>query len=172
MASFFICIWSDMDKLQQIHQLLEPLLDNGRFYVVDLKLSSNRRNPTLTLLIDTDAGIEIEDCATISRALGEKIEEAEIFDTPYQFEVSSPGVDTPINTPRQYTKNIGRTIKFLLHDNKELVGKLIQVADNEIEILEEVTRGKLKVNKKETTKLALDSLKQGIVQVNFNDLKE
>jgi ribosome maturation factor RimP len=157
-----------MENIGRIQELLKPYLENGKYYLVDLSISSARKSPVLSLLLDTDEGISIDECALISRKLGNDIEAENIFDTPFTLEVSSPGVDTPLKSLRQYTKNIGRTLKISLLEGEKLTGKLISVTEEKLEILEEVLKGKLKSVKKEPTFIHFNKIKSAQVQVSFS----
>jgi ribosome maturation factor RimP len=151
-----------------IQQLLEPLLADGRYYLVAINLSPSRRMPTLTVLVDSDLGISIDECAQISRYLGDAIEEAGMFDEGYQLEVSSPGIETPLTSIRQYQKNVGRRLRFFLHDGTKLFGKLESVTDTDLIIYEEVLRGKIKSFKKDLTSLPISQIQSAQVQVMFH----
>jgi ribosome maturation factor RimP len=157
-----------MEGIAKVRELLNVYLEDGKYFVVDLSISSSKRNPTLVLLIDSDEGISIDECAKISRKLGNDIETENVFETPFVLEVSSPGVDTPLNNMRQYTKNIGRTIKFTKIDGEKTVGKLHNITETGVEILEEIVKGKLKSIKKETSILNFDQIKLAQVLVSFS----
>jgi ribosome maturation factor RimP len=157
-----------MEALGVIKELLVPYLEGGKYFLVDLSMSSSKRNPTLILLLDTDEGISIDECAKISRKLGDEIEAKNIFETPFTLEVSSPGVDTPLTSERQYQKNLGRNLKITLIDGEKLIGKLEAITPDGIEIFEEILRGKLKSTKKESTKITFAQIKQAQVLVSFN----
>jgi ribosome maturation factor RimP len=157
-----------MDALQKINELLLPLLEDGQYFVVESKLSSSKRNPTISIILDSDEGISIDEVAKISRQLGNLLEEQEVMATAYQLEVSSPGVDTPLVSPRQYQRNIGRMIQFTTTDDKLVNAKLLEVHPEHLLVLEEVMRGKIKSVKKENTELALSAVKRAVVQVSFN----
>jgi ribosome maturation factor RimP len=157
-----------MESIGRINELLTPYLEDGKYFVVDLSISNSKRNPVLTLLLDTDEGISIDECAKISRKLGNDIEAENLFETPFVMEVSSPGVDIPLTNARQYSKNIGRNLKITQVDGEKKVGKLSVLAETGIEIFEEVLRGKLKSVKKEPTFIGFDQIKSAQVLVSFN----
>lgn len=156
-----------MALLEKIQELLNPYLEDGKYFVVDLSISASKHNPTLTLLLDCDEGISIEEVAKISRKLGNDIEESGVFETAYQLEVSSPGVDTPLKNQRQYQKNIGRTLKITLVNGDKILGKLVAITETGIEFFEEILKGKLKALKKETSTLNFEQIKSAQVQVSF-----
>ena len=110
---------------QKIEQLLEPLLENDKFFVVDIKVSLSKLNSKVTILLDSDEGIKIDECRAISRQLGEELDV--IMPEKYTLEVSSPGVDVLLKSERMYRKNIGRSLKVTMKDGTEITGcNLIQ----------------------------------------------
>ncbi len=125
---------------QKIEQLLEPLLENDSFFVVDIKISLSKVHSKVTILLDSDEGIKIDECTAISRQLGTEIDE--IMPEKYTLEVSSPGVDFPLKSERMYRKNIGRTIKVIQKDGSEIKGSLESVEAEHITIIEDKKRKK------------------------------
>lgn len=120
----------------------------------------------LNLLIDSDQGLTIETCARLSRLVSGELEEKEIMPDAYTIEVSSPGLDYPLSSKRQYMKNIGRELKVNLSTDKEVVGKLLGVDDTGIKML---VRKKEKGKKATEEELAIpfEEVKKSIVQVSF-----
>lgn len=125
---------------QKIEQLLEPLLENDSFFVVDIKISLSKVHSKVTILLDSDEGIKIDECTAISRQLGTEIDE--IMPEKYTLEVSSPGVDFPLKSERMYRKNIGRTLKVIQKDGSEIKGSLESVEAENITIIEDKKRKK------------------------------
>ena len=111
----------------------EKIADRPDLFLVDIKMLPGRK---LMILVDGDQGIGIGDCAAISRFVGFKLEEEEVIDEAYNLEVSSPGIDTPLVLPRQYTKNIGRTLAVKMIDGTKREG-ILKSIDNETIIIEE-----------------------------------
>ncbi len=115
-----------MTEKEQIVQILETLLEDGKFFIVDVQVSPSKSNHKVIVLIDSDAGISIDECAIISRQLDDEIFKLDLIPDAYRLEVSSPGVDFPLTFARQYQKNIGRTLKVILTDGTEKLGELIE----------------------------------------------
>ncbi len=118
----------------RIHQMLTPLLNDGQVYVVDTQIAGRQGGYLkVTILLDTDTGITIEECADISRELGNEMEAAGMFnDAPFTLEVSSPGVDQPLTQRREFLKNVGRTLVVTLTDGKQVRGILESVGAAEL----------------------------------------
>ena len=129
----------------------EKIADRDDLFIVDVKMQSNGK---LEVLVDGDNGISIQDCAAISRYVGFRLEEENTIPHAYRLEVSSPGIDRPLNTVRQYRKNIGRTIEVLQEDGITKTGVLADVAEDSITIMEAIKeKGKKTVEHQRTISL-------------------
>ncbi|MEZ0541593.1 ribosome maturation factor RimP [Fibrella arboris] len=115
-----------MNDTTRIEALLQPHLNDGEYYVVDIQVAGKGGGTLkVTVLIDSDEGMTIDACARISRALGNQMDEMDFFgDAPFNLEVSSPGVDFPLTQQRQFAKNVGRLLKVQLAGGPGLIGKL------------------------------------------------
>jgi ribosome maturation factor RimP len=128
---------------EDIRAFLEESLAGTDLYVVDVSVSDSPVKPKVTIKADRDEGISIDECATLSRRLARKIEEAYGTEISYVLEVTSPGVDFPLTSPRQYKRNIGRKLRLFLKDGSEKTGTLEEVTENGIKVTEDV-KGKNK----------------------------
>ncbi len=111
------------------------IADREDLFLVGVKMHSSGK---LEVLVDGDQGISIQDCAAISRHVGFHLEEEELIHHAYRLEVSSPGVDAPLTSVRQYRKNIGRNVQLKLHDGRIREGALREVTDTGITIEEKI----------------------------------
>ncbi|MDF7818141.1 ribosome maturation factor RimP [Runella sp. MFBS21] len=131
-----------MNLKEQIIGLLTPLLEDDKYFIVEIQVSPSKIRQKVTVLIDSDEGISIDECAEISRKLGDLIEEQAILPNAYILEVSSPGVDYPLSMPRQFRKNIGRTLKVILPEGIEKKGQLVSASEEGFVLLEELKKKK------------------------------
>jgi len=147
---------------EEILAAIQPVLREDHFFVVDIQLSVNKIRSKVVILVDSDAGIGIDECGELSREMGaildEKIEDA------YVLEVSSPGVDTPLKLPRQFTKNVGRLVKVVLADGQVIKGKLELATEAGISVRPEATKKKQET---EVQTINYLDIKQTTVQVSF-----
>ena len=150
-----------MDLKGKIKELVNANLGKNEFFLVEIHISANPGMRKITVLVDGDKGITVEDCALISRKLAEAIELENLIDSAYLLEVSSPGIDFPLQSPRQYSKNIGRRVSVTLNDQKVKVGKLEEIKDKGIVIQEEQKEG----GKGKKIKLVT-------VEIQFSDIKK
>ena len=142
--------------LQQIENLPEAFL-------IEVKSAPGN---IITVLLDADDGITIDRCIRINRALYKFIEEGELYpENNFSLEVSSPGVDRPLQLHRQYLKNIGRNVEVLYTDGTKLEGSLARVNEEDILIEQHEGKGK-KMIKKEIT-ILFNEIKHTTVLITF-----
>lgn len=136
-------------------------------HLVDFQLKGNEQQYKLIVLVDNEDGIEIDECAKISRQLADLIESENLIENAYNLEVSSPGIELPLTQKRQYERNIGRLLKVFLLSGAEKEGKLTVVTSESITIEGQGKPGKVKKEDK-VVEIQFDQIKESIVQVSFN----
>lgn len=145
----------------KIEAMLQPLLESS-----DMFLTAIRIKPTnnIKVFLDADSGLDIGKCAIVNRKLYHLIEESGMYpDGNFSLEVSSPGVDEPLHSARQYKKNIGRTVEVTPLEGIAVTGRLKEVHEDKLVLA-------IKGTKKEAPKevyIPLDLIKTTIVQVTF-----
>ena len=112
---------------QKISQLISDKIPAA--FLVDIQLKKGKKQ-LLSIKVDKDGGISMAECATISRALGNALEEEPGFETAYTLEVSSPGVGFPLKLHRQYVNNVGRQLSVKCVDDSTKEGELKQVEED------------------------------------------
>lgn len=155
---------------EQIEAFLEPLLEDGKYFIVDIQFKPVRGSQKVLILLDSDEGITIQECADISRQLGNDLEAEEVVDTAYTLEVSSPGLDQSLRLPRQFRKNVGRDLKVTLHSGETLTGTLLEAKDDSIVLQLPTPKKKKKDNDPEPNlrpEIALENVAKALVQVSF-----
>ncbi|WP_312194117.1 ribosome assembly cofactor RimP [Sphingobacterium multivorum] len=146
-----------------IELIAEKIADREDLFIVSVKM---RPNKILEILLDGDNGVNIDDCAQVSRHVGFHLEEENVVDDAYRLEVSSPGIDANFVNIRQYQKNIGRTVQVKLNDNTKVEGTLLTVDEMKINVLQKIKEKgkKAQVVEKE---LPFDQIKATKVVISF-----
>ena len=103
-------------------------------FVVEVSHKGNKGTQKLVIKMDGDNGIGIDQCASISRQLGARIEEQDLIQDKFILEVTSAGLDSPLRIPRQFAKNVGRSLKVVMNDGGELEGKLKDFKDGVLQL--------------------------------------
>jgi ribosome maturation factor RimP len=156
----------DMSLRQTIEEIVEKHLPDDSHFVVEIQIIDKGVKPQVKIIIDADEGLKIDTCAKLSRQVGEEIESKELLPEAYVLEVSSPGIDYPLSSKRQYQKNIGRQLEVITNDNLKFEGELIDVGQSDIVLLAKIKeKGKKAIEEK--ISLSLENIKKSIVLVSF-----
>jgi len=150
---------------EQIEKLVNDNLESDQHFLVDIVISAKSGPKKVLILMDGDEGINIDDCAKLSRKVGFIIEEEGIIEDAYRLEVSSPGLDHPIVLLRQYLKNIGRHVRVTDNEEERHEGVLLSADDKNVVIEEHKGKGK-KAEKIEKT-FSFDQIKKTEILVKF-----
>lgn len=148
-----------MEIRRELEKIVVDNFDNDALFLVNIEISENKGPKKVRVLVDSDEGLSIDQCAALSRKIGQVIEEKELIENAFTLEVSSPGLDYPLKFRRQYLKNIGRRLRVLLNDDNEKTGELMRVEDDSIVVNAEQKAKSRKITCIET-------------EINFSDIKK
>jgi ribosome maturation factor RimP len=93
-------------------QLIEPVLEEMGFELVDVEYVSEKGRWILRIYVDKEGGITVDECARVSKELGNLIDVKEIFLHEYIMEVSSPGLNRALKKKKHIVQSIGKKIKI------------------------------------------------------------
>lgn len=126
-----------MEVLENIKNLIKPVLDKHSVFLVDIVIRGERGSKLVEVFIDNYNGVTADLCADVSRDVSRILNEENIISGNYFLNISSPGLNRPLKFPEQYHKHIGHKIEVEHKDNEELKkirGELIKADDSEITI--------------------------------------
>jgi ribosome maturation factor RimP len=153
-----------MNAEKRVVELIEEkIAGKPNLFLVSAKLHSDGK---LIILVDGDNGIGIDDCVAISRHVGFHLEEENVIETAYTLEVSSPGLDTPLTMPRQYLKNIGRTLGIKMADGTKREGTLSGITEDAITVEETIKQKGKKAEQVESV-IPLNQITETRVLISF-----
>ena len=99
---------------QEIQDVLQPLADEMQIEIVEVEFKQGRE-PALTIYIDTENGVDLNTCEAFHRAIDPILDELDpTFGAPYTLNVSSPGLDRPLKTERDFNKCMGKKVEVKL----------------------------------------------------------
>lgn len=150
-----------MTNKEQIEAYLSQILEDETLagcFLLDVHLEGGQK---LEVTVDSDTGISFEECQKISRMLEARLDEDLILGEKYTLEVSSPGVERPLQLLRQFPKHIGRTIIAEMRDGSKVEGVLKSIQGNMLELEQK--------KKKETLMHTVDfeQMEKAFVQISF-----
>lgn len=155
-----------MDITSKLRSMAESYLKDDSYFIVDVISKGVSGRAKHLILLDGDNGVNIDDCASISRQVAAEVEAEDLIEDAFILEVSSPGLDHPLASKRQFAKNVGRTLKIRLKDGTMLQGKLESMTDEGLEVQKEVKEKKKVITEK--TSIPFDSIDKANVIVSFN----
>ena len=114
-----------MGKKEEISAVITPALSNLGFYLEDLTITSAGRRSMITVIVDGDTHLSLDQVTVATKAISELVENIQsLGQTPFTLEVTSPGLDRPLTKPRHWRKNIDRLVKIVLLDGSEIKGRI------------------------------------------------
>lgn len=143
---------------EKTKELIKSVLKNHKdLFLVDVKIKGAFGNRRLLVFVDADADLTIDRCGKLNREIGNKLEETDLIDGKYTLEVSSPGLDFPLEKIRQYKKNIGRQLIVNLKNGQKLEGKLKKISEEYITL----------AVKEEIKNISRNEVEKSIIKVLF-----
>jgi ribosome maturation factor RimP len=150
-----------MEFRKKIEELLNEFLEaRGDLFLVDLKISAG---DDITVILDGDNGVTLQDCLDASRAIEFNMDREE---HDFSLQVMSAGLSEPLSAPRQFKKNFGREIEVLLNDSSKIEGELAKVDDEKITLILRYRKpkdiGKGKVDVEEEKEIPYSEIKKAL----------
>ena len=105
---------------EKIQAIVEPIIEEFGAELVEIVVKGSKRNQILVLYVDRPGGITINECTRISRAILKVDELDTLLGNNYRLEVSSPGLDRPLKTQRDFERNVGHFLEVHFEDEKGL----------------------------------------------------
>ncbi|HUH51565.1 MAG TPA: ribosome assembly cofactor RimP [Flavobacterium sp.] len=144
------------DKVTEL--LNAALEEKPTVFLIELAISGENK---ITVTLDGDQGVNLQDCIDISRAIEHNLDREEI---DFSLEVASAGACSPLKFPRQYKKNIGRKLEVITTEGNKMIADITDATD-EFVVLEWSSREPKKIGKgKETVNHR--------VEVPYSEIKE
>ena len=126
------------DIVSSVRKITEEILKSTDIELFDIEYVKEEPFKYLKVYIDKPGGITVDDTADISRVLNKKLDEVDLIKEQYFLEVSSPGVERPFKTEKDYVKNLNKVVEARVYkqidDKKTVKGILTEKNENNIVI--------------------------------------
>ncbi|MFJ9034206.1 ribosome maturation factor RimP [Streptomyces sp. NPDC102274] len=120
---------------ERLRGLLEPLVSAKDLDLEEIEVSRAGRRRVLRIVVDSDEGVDLDECAELSRSISDKLDETDAMgEDEYQLEVTSPGAERPLTEHRHYARAVGRLARFQLREDGELVARILTVDDEGLDL--------------------------------------
>ncbi|WP_078547058.1 ribosome maturation factor RimP [Litchfieldia alkalitelluris] len=119
---------------QVVEEMVNPILEPLNLELVDIEYVKEGKDWFLRVFIDSEGGVDIEDCGTVSEKLSEKLDEVDPIPYNYFLEVSSPGAERPLKKDKDFQKAIGKQVYIKTYEpidgEKVFEGELVSFDGN------------------------------------------
>jgi ribosome maturation factor RimP len=103
----------DDETLNKIEDCVSPILLNLGYTLIDREFLVEHGQLILRLYIDKpEGGVTVNDCERASRAIEDMLDAENFIDSPYNLEVSSPGLDRPLKSARDFENHCGKMVRL------------------------------------------------------------
>ena len=144
-----------MNVRERIAEAITPTIESSQAFLEDVMLVRAGKKSLLTVIVDGESGLNLDQVTEISRNVSEIVEALpEMGSTPFTLEVTSPGIDRPLTVPRHWRKNKGRLIKVTMLDGSVVEGRIGESTEESVFVDE--------------SEVAFSEIKKAIVQIEFN----
>jgi len=124
-----------------VEELIQPYLVEIGLELVDIEFLKEGQDWYLRVFIDNANSVSLNDCQMVSEYLSDKLDDLDPIEQSYYLEVSSPGLDRPFKSEKDYIRNLGKQIEVSLYqgieNNKTYIGELMNLELNSITIKNE-----------------------------------
>jgi ribosome maturation factor RimP len=125
-----------------VAELAQPIVDELNLELVDIEYVKEGKDWFLRVFIDSEDGIDIEDCGNVSEKLSEILDEKDPIENLYFLDVSSPGAERPLKKDKDFQKAIGKQIAVKTYEpingEKMFEGQLLNFDGAEITLLQTI----------------------------------
>lgn len=129
-----------MVNKERIQSIVNEWIKDTDCFLVEVKTPPGK----ITVFIDKPSGVSLDECIRLNRHLTALLDPENVWETN-ELEVSSPGMDQPLKVHQQYMRCIGREVKVITTEGREIKGILEAADESGIELKETTSR---KENKK------------------------
>lgn len=156
-----------MELRTKVEQLIQDFLNiREDLYLVDLKISAGN---DVVVILDGDTSLSLQDCLDASRAIEFNLDRESV---DFSLQVMSAGLSEPLKLPRQYRKNIGRSLEVITNEDEKVEGEQLSADEEKITLMLRYRRPKLvgkgKEDVEEERVIHYADIKKALVIINFN----
>ncbi|MGH8016270.1 MAG: ribosome maturation factor RimP [Candidatus Zixiibacteriota bacterium] len=133
---------SNNEKLkEEVLNIIKGPLQRHGCEVAELAVAQYRKGTTVRVFVYSEGGVNLEKCRNLSSMLGEVLDGTDLFQNGYNLEVSSPGLDRPLQRAIDFKYRVGEVVSIQFAEVKRPTTRAKIVAAGEIEIVFENESG-------------------------------
>ena len=135
-------------------EIFEPILKSEGLFLEEINCEVHSKERFLTVYVDRITPINLDEIAAVSRLLSNQIDSDPRFgDAPFNFEVTTPGLERPLTLPRHWKKNEHRLVRIITVAGSEIKGRIGDSDDSAVEI--------------DGKKISYAQIKRALIEIEF-----
>ncbi len=129
-----------MSKItEEVAKFVEPIIEKNGMELVDVEFKKMYGQDTLIIYVDKEGGMDLNACELIHNAISDPLDELDPTQgKAYTLNVSSPGLDRPFKTEKDFLKHIGEDVEVSLYQPieklKKFEAKLVSYNKDNIDV--------------------------------------
>lgn len=145
--------------IENIKQVVEKKLASMGLELYELKCIKAGSRILVRVFIDKDGAVTVNDCEKASNEISILLDVEGFSQSPYTLEVSSPGIDRPLTTEKDFRRAVGNEVRIYFRDNENknrtVSGRLVTCSEGNIAVetvkelktipLSDITSGKIEI---------------------------
>ena len=139
---------------EEISAAIRPIIEATGNYLEELSITSAGKVKILTVIIDSDTHLNLDQVTAVTKEISEVIEALEgLGDGAFTLEVTSPGLDRPLTKPRHWRKNLDRLVKIIMTSGQEVTGRIGEATETTVLV--------------DSQKVSYKDIKRAVLEVEF-----
>ena len=143
-----------MSVNEDISAAIRPIIEATGNYLEELTITSAGKVKILTVIVDSDSHLNLDQITAVTKEISEVIETLEeLGDTAFTLEVTSPGIDRPLTKPRHWRKNLDRLVKITMTSGQDIQGRIGEATETVVLVNDQ--------------KVSFEDIKRAVLEIEF-----
>jgi ribosome maturation factor RimP len=143
-----------MSLNEDISAAIRPIIEASGNYLEELTITSAGKVKILTVIVDSDSHLNLDQITAVTKEISEVIETLEeLGDSAFTLEVTSPGIDRPLTKPRHWRKNFDRLVKITMTSGKDIQGRIGEATEANVLVGDQ--------------KVSFEDIKRAVLEIEF-----
>ena len=139
---------------EEISAAIRPIIEASGNYLEELTITSAGKVKILTVIVDSDTHLNLDQITSVTKEISEVIEALEsLGESAFTLEVTSPGIDRPLTKPRHWRKNFDRLVKITMSSGQEIEGRIGEATETTVLVSDQ--------------KVSFEDIKRAILEIEF-----
>ena len=137
-----------------ISAAIRPTIEASGNYLEELTITTAGKVKILTVIVDSDSHLNLDQITAVTKEISEIVEGlAELGESAFTLEVTSPGIDRPLTKPRHWRKNFDRLVKITMFSGKDIEGRIGEATETTVLVGDQ--------------KVSFEDIKRAVLEIEF-----